>query len=101
MRREICVSFCRTTRPAPGASLFVPFQLGPGETKVITVRLAWYSGRTNLRVGKDLPESVAGPMETYRPWYAGRFKDIVELAAFWHEHYGALRVNAERFTRCF
>jgi uncharacterized protein (DUF608 family) len=88
-------------RPAPGASLFVPFQLGPGETKVITVRLAWYSGRANLRVGKDLPESVAGPKETYRPWYAGRFKDIAELAAYWHEHYGALRANAERFTRCF
>ncbi len=53
----------------PGASLFVPFTLAPGESKTIVLRLAWYAGQTNLRVGKDLQslavaQAVAG---TYRP----------------------------------
>lgn len=87
--------------PAPGASLFVPFQLGPGESRTIGVRLAWYAGRTDLRVGKDLPETVTRPKETYRPWYAGRFRDIGELTAFWRAHYDGLKAKAECFAQCF
>ena len=87
--------------PAPGASLFVPFQVAPGATKVIVVRLAWYAGRSSLHVGEDLPGNSADPKETYRPWYAGRFKDIAELAAFWQAHYAILKASAARFSRCF
>ncbi len=50
---------------SPGATLFVPLQLGPGESKRVTLRLAWYSGRTNLRIGKDpagLKDTAAGPL---------------------------------------
>jgi hypothetical protein len=38
---------------APGASLFVPLKLAPGETKAIRLMTAWYAGNTNLRVGMD------------------------------------------------
>jgi len=38
---------------SPGATLFVPFQLAPGESKTIIVRLAWFVGQTNMREGKD------------------------------------------------
>ena len=38
---------------APGASLFVPFTLNPGETKIIRLMMAWYVPETNLKYGKD------------------------------------------------
>jgi uncharacterized protein (DUF608 family) len=87
--------------PSPGASLFVPFQLAAGATKVIVVRLAWYAGQSGLHMGKDLPGTAAGPKETYRPWYAGRFKDIAEVADYWRAQYGTLKASATRFSQCF
>ncbi|HBO45548.1 MAG TPA: hypothetical protein DD670_16780 [Planctomycetaceae bacterium] len=36
---------------APGASLFVPFELKPGESKTIRVLTAWYVPKTDLAVG--------------------------------------------------
>jgi len=30
--------------PSPGASLFVPFRLAPGESKTMVLRLAWFVG---------------------------------------------------------
>ncbi len=38
---------------APGASLFVPLKLAPGEKKVVRLMSAWYAGNSNLRVGMD------------------------------------------------
>ena len=38
---------------APGASLFVPFTLKPGETKIIRLMMAWYVPNTKLKYGKD------------------------------------------------
>ncbi len=89
---------------APGATLFVPFRIEAGASRTIVLRLAWYAGRTNLRLGKD-PAGVvlaASPgAETYRPWYTGRFNDIQEVNAFWKDHYEELRRKSERFSKCF
>ena len=88
----------------PGASLFVPFQLVPGGTKTVRLRLAWYVARTNLRMGKDPAGAgpVAGqPAPTYQPWYAARFAGIQEVTAYWREHYDELRQKAARFSDCF
>jgi uncharacterized protein (DUF608 family) len=89
--------------PSPGGSLFVPFRLAPGGSRTVTVRLAWYAGKTNLRRGTDpgpaRPRAPAGP--TYQPWYAGRFAGIEELAAFWRDQYDELRRRTERFSTCF
>lgn len=89
--------------PSPGATLFVPFTLAAGATKTITLRLAWYSGQTNLRLGNDPKESTGLPIVqgTHRPWYAGRFADIDAVNAYWQENYDRLRQAAERFSDCF
>lgn len=40
----------------PGASLYVPLKLAPGESKTVRLRIAWYVPNTSLRIGS----SVAG-----------------------------------------
>jgi uncharacterized protein (DUF608 family) len=87
--------------PSPGATLFVPFQLAPGAEKTIRLRLAWYAGQTNLRIGKDLAGSAPEPGSNFRPWYAGRFTDINSVSFYWREHYDELRQKAARFSECF
>jgi uncharacterized protein (DUF608 family) len=42
--------------PGPGASLYVPFRLEPGEEKVVRLRLAWYVPETNLCLGQGSNE---------------------------------------------
>ncbi len=89
--------------PSPGATLFVPIKLQPGQTRTITVRLCWYAGKTTIRVGKDpasMPadQAVAG---NYQPWYSGKFADINTLATFWKDNYVALRGQTAAFSDCF
>jgi len=38
---------------APGASLFTPITLRPGEERTIRVMIAWYVPRTTMRIGPD------------------------------------------------
>ena len=89
--------------PSPGATLSVPFQLAPGASKTIALRLAWYSGQTNLRIGKDPADSNPAPdaPRDYRPWYAGRFADINSASSYWRDHYEELRQKTARFSECF
>jgi uncharacterized protein (DUF608 family) len=37
----------------PGASLFVPFKLKPGQSKTVRLMMAWYVPQTRLRTGQD------------------------------------------------
>lgn len=83
--------------PSPGATLFVPFHLARGETRTVTLRLAWYVGQTNLRIGKD-PATLQGPKDPFRPWYAQRFADINSVSYYWRGHYDELRRNSVRFA---
>jgi uncharacterized protein (DUF608 family) len=85
--------------PSPGATLFVPFRLAPGESRTIALCLAWYVGQTNLKQGND-PEG-APPAYFHRPWYAGRFAGIEEVTAYWRDHYDDLRSRTRRFSDCF
>ncbi|MES2255036.1 MAG: GH116 family glycosyl hydrolase [Pseudomonadota bacterium] len=89
--------------PSPGATIFVPFHLEAGASRTIAVRLAWHCGRSGMRSGDDpfawpWPETSG---ETYRPWYAGRFRDIESVNAYWRDHYDELRRAAARFRDCF
>ena len=89
--------------PSPGATLFVPFELAPGASRTITVRLVWYAGQTNLREQAD-PQGTPPPApdeKFYRPWFAGRFADVDAVAVFWREHYRDLRARSEQFSKCF
>ena len=89
--------------PSPGATVSVPFTLAPGASRTITLRLAWYCGRSSMR-SKDDPFSWPWPEgqgETYRPWYAGRFDGIEGVTTYWRDHYQELRRAAQRFRDCF
>jgi hypothetical protein len=89
--------------PSPGATLFVPFTVAPRGSKTIVLRLAWYSGRSNLRLGKDLERAAVLPViqDTYRAWYQNRFAGIDAVTAFWIERYDALRAASRRFSDTF
>jgi len=91
---------------SPGASLFAPMVLSPGETRCITLRLAWYIPQSNLfqpasaRVG-DHRASLAPVAGTYQPWYAGRFSSIDEVCEYWNRQYASLRKATAAFTQTF
>jgi uncharacterized protein (DUF608 family) len=98
-------------RASPGASAFVPVSLAPGESKTLSVRLAWYVGESNVRVagGKidlarvlnhnDKPQTSAS--ESYRPWYALQFASIEAIKTHWDNHYAQLRESARVFSDTF
>ncbi|MQY79559.1 MAG: hypothetical protein GH151_10280 [Bacteroidetes bacterium] len=86
-----------------GASLYVPFTLKPGETKVIRLMMAWYVPNTVLRYGRD-PEPVPEVPccdANYKPWYTNRFKDIIGVVNFWETNYDDLREKSEQFKEAF
>lgn len=88
---------------APGASLSVPFTLEPGQSKTIRLKFCWYVPNSNLRVGTELDKdnvSQYGP-KAYQPWYAGRFKNINDIATYWKFNYDELRRKTELFTEAF
>ena len=96
---------------APGASLFVPLQLRPGEEKTVRLMFAWHVPQTDLRRGDDI-ESAPVPQECetgeccsnrkfHIPWYAGKFKDIQELSRYWRENCESLRKQSAVFRDAF
>ncbi|MCP4256476.1 MAG: hypothetical protein GY774_02990 [Planctomycetes bacterium] len=91
----------------PGASLFVPFKLKPGQEKTVRLMFAWYVPNTNMRLGKDAPEDPECEDDecdchgNYVPWYAGRFKDIRDVARYWRRNYNDLRRKTSLFTDTF
>lgn len=112
---------------APGASLYVPFTLKPGENKTIRLMMAWYVPDSDLRIGKDAtPEELAakkscdpasgccqGPADLginvkdeypsghYRPWYSSRFANINEVAGYWEKNYQSLYKHSKIFSDTF
>ena len=94
---------------APGASLFVPFSLNPGETKVIRLMMGWYVPETNLRYGKDAdkPRQISPDPNCsckdpfYKPWYSKKFTTIEEVANFWKTEYDDLRGKSILFRDSF
>jgi uncharacterized protein (DUF608 family) len=87
--------------PSPGATLFVPFDLGAGATKTITVQLSWYVGQSALRIGDDPEGDEPEGERRYRPWYSSRFSGIEEAAQGWRTRYDELREKTARFSGCF
>jgi uncharacterized protein (DUF608 family) len=107
-----------TTMNSPGASLFVPFKLKPGEEKTVRVMMAWYAPHSTLRRGlgpvddeelrQDLAKCEPGSgccadlsEFYYEPWYSGRFKDINQTVKYWKLHYEELKEKSGLFSKAF
>lgn len=97
-------------KDAPGASLYVPFTLKPGEQKTIRVYFCWYVPYSRLRLGVRsdrksdttvTPTDKAQPSPYYMPWYAGRFKNIHEIISYWKTNYQSLKQKTTLFTHAF
>ncbi|PST83061.1 hypothetical protein C7T94_10605 [Pedobacter yulinensis] len=93
-------------KDAPGASLFVPFTLKPGQQKTIRVMMAWYVPSTKLRMGVVNPDDQARvdkdpALQYYRPWYSSQFKTVQEAADFWKKNYTSLYKKTRLFTDTF
>ncbi|MGN7783929.1 GH116 family glycosyl hydrolase [Niabella sp. 22666] len=93
-------------KDAPGASLFVPFSLKPGEKKVIKLFMCWYVPHTKLQFGEVDPQFKEqiekDPLLQYhKPWYSSRFSNINEVADFWRSHYEELHQKTQLFTKAF
>jgi uncharacterized protein (DUF608 family) len=108
---------------APGASLYIPFTLGPGESRVMTVMFAWFVPESDARHGgdanaldrcdpstrccqstSDIGVKIADEnyrQGKYKPWYSNRFKTVKEVAAFWVSNYDDLRKRSGLFTESF
>jgi len=92
-------------QPSPGGSLSVPFTVGPGAEKKITLTLCWYVPESSLRDGPELkyPDDQQGGVAegNYRPWYAGRFASVEEVAAWLAENCAQLRQKSLKVCDSF
>jgi uncharacterized protein (DUF608 family) len=104
------VSVAPVEKDAPGASLFIPFSLKPGQQKTIRLLMAWYVPNSHLRFGipvnKTTDSSVRDasldlPSSYHKPWYSSQFKDIHEVAAYWQSHYSDLYAKSQLFSKTF
>lgn len=103
---------------APGASLFVPLKIKPGQQKKVRVMMAWYVPLSNLRFGDDVPtEEGCGcttpaeiglaeaandePLQHYKPWYSSKFYSVHEVADYWKKHYDELHEKSMLFKDAF
>ncbi len=93
---------------APGATLYVPLTIAPGEEKTVRLMFSWYVPDTNLKLGDDPkgtpkcnPSSGCCSSPVYQPWYSGKFNNIHETANFWQTNYRDLEVKSQLFTDAF
>ncbi len=103
-----------TTAGSSNASLYVPFSLGPGETKTIHLVMSWYVPHSDHRFGSIQPlrevpacDPVTGCCSTeytsqfYEPWYSSRFEDIFKVHNYWLTNYKTLHDESEKFSSTF
>ena len=93
---------------SPGASVYVPVKLAPGEQKTVRIMLAWYVPNSKLRLGQDPanapkcdPSSGCCASPYYQPWYSGKFSNINEAASFWNINYEELNRKSRLFADAF
>jgi uncharacterized protein (DUF608 family) len=95
---------------APGGSLFVPFTLNAGETKVIKLMMAWYVPDSDLKYGKDPDKKETETCSDancsckdpyYKPWYTSKFRSIDEIVNYWKTNYNDLKSKSLLFKDSF
>jgi uncharacterized protein (DUF608 family) len=88
--------------PSPGASIFVPVNLKPSESKTVTILLCWYCPVSNVQVGPTPTKTSEDQKpQTYQPWYSSKFSNIEEVAGYWRTNYAKLRDTTKQFSDCF
>lgn len=104
------VAVAPVEKDAPGASLYIPFTLKPGEERTIHVMMCWYVPNTTLRTGAPIIKptdsavtdlSVNLPSRYYKPWYSNRFTTINNVVSYWQDHYNELRKKTVLFRDAF
>jgi uncharacterized protein (DUF608 family) len=97
-------------KDAPGASLYVPFTLGPGETRTLKLLIAWYVPDSDLRYGEEpknkKDEECTDPAcsckdQFYKPWYTSKFSCIEDVASYWKTNYNDLNSKSSLFREAF
>ena len=100
---------------APGASLYVPFNLKPGAEKIIKLMMTWYVPVSDIRHGGEAKEdekcdgnsgccATSDQMGTpiadeayttgkYKPWYTSKFKDVSEASDYWSKNYETFTIS--------
>ncbi|MCW3119317.1 MAG: hypothetical protein JWM28_3399, partial [Chitinophagaceae bacterium] len=108
---------------APGASLYVPFTLGPGKEKTIRLMMAWYTPDSEQTYGemgqrKENCDPASGCCNSpsdisldkydkdfngkyYKPWYSARFNNINDVVSYWAQQYQDLRKKSSLFKDAF
>ena len=81
-----------------GGTIAVRFRLEPGERKEIDLHFAWYVPCSTLRLGYEEDGGAVG-RETYRPWYAGRFKSVDEVMSYYRRSFRRLWTESEAFSK--
>ncbi|MDD2707060.1 MAG: GH116 family glycosyl hydrolase [Verrucomicrobiae bacterium] len=96
--------------PANGGSLYVPFKLKPHEEKTIHLLFCWHAPMSKVRAGEeqegccsssDCKVKLKNTLPGFVPWYAGRFRNVQALAAYWRKNYMFLRRQSRIFSDCF
>ncbi len=118
---------CHAVEPvgqdAPGASLFIPFSLKPGEKKTIPLMMTWYTPDSDQTYGtmgirKETCDPASGCCNSpsdlaldkydkdfdekyYKPWYTSRFRSIEEISNYWTGQYDVLKKASTLFSDSF
>lgn len=80
----------------------MPLSLQPGESKRIRLLLSWYMPDTDLAMDVPQENRERGSYpEFHKPWYAGRFSSIEEVANYWQQNYDSLQQESAKFRDCF
>ena len=108
---------------APGASLYVPFKLLPGNEKTVRLMFSWYTPDSDQTYGKmgerktncdpasgccNSPSDIGLDKydkdfngNYYKPWYSNRFNNVKEVAVYWLQHYDELYKRSILFKNAF
>ncbi len=89
-----------------GGSLLFPAELAPGESTTFRLAIAWHFPNVHYTHGvvaqcceDPSSDAACSPQPSWRPYYAGVWKDAQEVAEYVRRHYKSLRERSIRFNR--